>query len=256
MSGQSVSHQRARYKNKVLPVAISEILFGIASLAMATTTFIVPNEKQLSRLAASKDFTKSAQGIWTGAIIIISGILGIIIYSKPSVSMYKINMFVSVLSAIVGGVGIVLTVIALTNTWTTTLGLHAGIFLSLMGGTTSSIVHSAYCCGGICGVRRKNHVVVRIPRSGGATDDMVRLPPGQYMIVEQMGGSGNQNGVTSSIQIISCGEEVRTGDNRLDAGNARTARDFEPGANASQDAEPPCYDEVQQPPLAYTSIIE
>lgn len=186
---ESATERRDRYKSKLFACAVFEICFGLASLAMGIATLFIdkkPWRHPYWYNANAEQFTERAQGVWAGAVICVSGIFGIVGRTRPTASMYKKNMTVSMLAAIIGSMGCAFTINAMGDLRIQKLlSVHAGVLLSLLGGILSSMVHSAYCCAGNC---TQNHqpqegaVRTSDPRDHG--EQVIRLPPGQYMITQ------------------------------------------------------------------------
>lgn len=190
---QSGTNRRSRWeKHKLIiyKLGISEVVFGaaccmvwLASLVMAigASTYCIDN----GRDCYYRDFvyTYSSPGIWCGIFPIISGALGICMKRKDSICMLNTNMAMSIVSAAMMGVLIVMSPIAATSyeayLYPRIIPPHILLGIFGLAAMVLGIVHSAFCCAGACCHRKDNRQVVYT----APPQQYVQLPNGQLMLV-------------------------------------------------------------------------
>lgn len=147
------SSSRDAHKTTLCGLGIAEcVLGGIAFLLGIATVSYFPQIYATEQYILAIVFTFTSQGIWAGGLIVISGILGVIAKSNPSVSIYNANMVLSIISAVGCAPGMVLSAFASTCTLNLYIlfAMHLITTLCLLAGFVICIVHSAYCCCGVC----------------------------------------------------------------------------------------------------------
>nr|XP_039270031.1 uncharacterized protein LOC120344790 [Styela clava] len=186
---------RITHKNVLFKLGIAEVIFGVLSCILCIITLILADknssylyyddyEKRYYQNRITYGSNVVAQGIWCGVVILASGILGIKARDYPTVCMYRANMTVSIIASF-----FMFILCILSGVSTITVYPHSYIYillpyhtiLAIIGfvGMIICIVHSAYCCAGIC-CRTKT---TRVPRPAYSRQQMVRLANGQYMMV-------------------------------------------------------------------------
>lgn len=145
---------REKYKNNLYGLGIAECVLGGLSIILAIASLPVEMKIRPSITGIENLFTYTAQGIWNGFFIVVTGILGICARGNPSLRIFNANMALSIITAVVSAFGIVLSTFA---TLLCGFGIafnlfviHASISLLLFAGFIIVIVHSGFCCAGVC----------------------------------------------------------------------------------------------------------
>nr|XP_039254359.1 uncharacterized protein LOC120331348 [Styela clava] len=180
--------KRSKYKDILYRLGMTELLFGVLFIAscIASLGFAigVTNQGYASySYYSSFGIVYASPGIWCGIFPIISGILGICARKNTSTCMYGSNMIMAIFTAIFMGIlfsislpaAIIVTHPAIiTFQILNTLGSFAILIVS--------IVHSAYCCAGVCCVP-PTHSTRAYYTAQPVGQQYVQLANGQYMLV-------------------------------------------------------------------------
>ena len=181
---QRVVKRRERHKGKLYGLGITECVLGVAMIILAIATLAITGSRytRYSRYYyhIGAELTYSSQGLWSGVLVTVTGILGVCANKNPSVCMYNANMAMSIISAFLLAPAIILSGIAAPFSYTAALAIHILIAILGFAAMVICIVHSAFCCAGVCCHKSQNRgVVVYVPQQA---QQLVRLPNGQVVM--------------------------------------------------------------------------
>lgn len=164
-----------KHKLMLFYLGTIEICFGAISCIFAAITIVWA----VSYYSAI--FTYVSQGIWCGLFLIICGIFGVLARSNPSKCIYNANLALTVIAANFMIVQVILSSLAAVidggfGDSGDLIAFHSVIAVSGFVGLVTLVVHSAYCCAGIC--------CVPTPMTIVHAQRMVpyQLPNGQIML--------------------------------------------------------------------------
>lgn len=197
---QGQSKPRIKYKNVLFKLGIVEVILGSLSVLLCIATLAIARAKRTysyydswegRTLYYSIDYVinNGGQGIWGGIVLIITGVLGIKAKKHPSGCMYVANMVMTIATAHSSAVmsilsGICAGLVEPMEYAIAYVVLHGIIALIGLIGMIICILHSAYCCAGVCcRKRRYQGVVMYAPQTVVPQQQMVQLANGQYMMV-------------------------------------------------------------------------
>lgn len=192
---QPSTKPRERHKDKLFKFGIVEVIFGIISIISCIVTLVfasiirtwpyyIPYYDRTDQMEVYYGETKSAPGIWCGAIVLATGILGIKSKSTPTVCMYNANMTMSIIGACFMGILCIMSgysagdLYPLSSTYVV-LAMHCLMAIVGFAGMIICIIHSAYCCAGVCCHKNPQQGVVVY----AAQPQMVQLTNGQYAMI-------------------------------------------------------------------------
>ncbi|XP_077974213.1 uncharacterized protein LOC144429862 [Styela clava] len=217
---------RAKYKLVLYQLGVTEIILGVLSVVLCIVTLIIANTKKTYvhhdfygnrnvRRIMYSDTTFASHGIWCGAIVIASGILGFKVRGKPSVFLYNANMIVSIVASCFMATLCILSVICARDTYPRgdnggIIGIHCILAGIGFAGMIICIIHSSYCGSGGVRCRKKPQGLVVLPQQ-----QMVQLANGQFIMIP--------------------------------------AQEYVPGTSYNPDAQTPPQPEVGIPPYPHTS---
>lgn len=157
---------REKYRTKLYGLGITECVLGGLCVILAITTLSV--EMHPIVIGLENLFTYTAQGIWDGFFIILTGILGICAKGNPSLLIYNVNMALSIITAVFSSAAVVLSSFACLSSLSSGISLfvlHASISLFLFASLVILIVHSGFCCAGVCRTHDSGGTVVYITQA-------------------------------------------------------------------------------------------
>ena len=147
----SVSHINPRDRNKktLRGLGIAEASLGGFSILLAIAANYIAS---FWSFFFNRTFTYTSQGIWCGVFMIIIGILGISVKKNPSKCMYVANMTMAIVVACISFTGFVLSGFAAGTSYFSTnlIIIHSIITIICLAVMIITIVHSAFCCSGVC----------------------------------------------------------------------------------------------------------
>lgn len=138
-------HQPALDKHKLIlyGLGIAEIVLGGLSFVFAVAAIFAVGRYRI--------FTTVGQGIWCGGVLIACGILGIMTKFKPTRCMYNANLAMSIVATNFMGLMVILSALAaVVDGYGLAVSLNTMIALAGFIAFIITIIHSAYCCAGVC----------------------------------------------------------------------------------------------------------
>lgn len=194
-----LSDGKHKHKNTIHGMGIAEVVMGSVSVLLSIIVLsIARNEAYNFKRSHGLDYLPYyesnyiAEGIWGGIFIIVTGVLGIFVKRKPTKGLYIVNMVMAIITANVSGVVVVISSInAIVVNSSVLLVLHAMISIICFAVFILTIIHAAFCCGGICCKSHSDDTyhLLHDPQHtevGTQQPQYVRGPNGQLlMIVEQ-----------------------------------------------------------------------
>lgn len=146
---QSTAAARETAKTKLSLWGSLELCFGVFIIIIAALSLSLENEKYHSSCYDHPiSVAYLTQGLWTGAISIISGISGIIARSKPTVAIYKANLVFSISSFVAGSAGLTLVIIEMNSSWGECNYMGGPMLVPLVCNVIFAIAHISYCWDG------------------------------------------------------------------------------------------------------------
>lgn len=170
--------KKEKYARQLYGFGIAEIILGALCLLLAVAAILLLSTSYYSMYSVV--FTYMSQGIWCGIFPIISGILGIVAKKKPTNCMYNANMAMTIVSAVMLALLFSLSILAMIMSSGGVLACHIIISIISFVCLIITIVHSAYCCAGVCNDPHSYQGQVIYPAQG---QQFVQLANGQYMLV-------------------------------------------------------------------------
>lgn len=148
-----------KYKSILFYLGVTEIILGALSCLFGLLSILAALSVRYAI------FTFIGHGIWCGFPLVICGVLGVLIYSKPSKGMYNANMALSIIAA-----NFMILLVIFSSLSAVIDGrvddliiYHAVNAVVGFVGFVVLIVHSAYCCAGICCVGNYSVPVTILP---------------------------------------------------------------------------------------------
>lgn len=146
---------REKYRKAIFRLAKAELVLGTLSILLGASAAIVGSYARDSQSCAGTRFlSHSSQGVWCGLLLVMTGALGIGRRNKPSGGVYIANMTMAVITSAMLGVGFILSIVAVLTsvTWcgTAISVIHVCVTIACFSSMVITIMHAAYCCGGIC----------------------------------------------------------------------------------------------------------
>lgn len=169
---------KQQYKRTIAGLGITELIIGILMVIFGIFTVAAHDaavahyvketvrSKNIERVLLNPDappfdpatiilddkFTYISQGIWCGAAMIATGILGLVVKSMPTKTVYTANMIMAVATVHMGIVSIVLSVFAVNRGFFNVALIVAHSFIGLLSAVVVavSITHAVYCISGTC----------------------------------------------------------------------------------------------------------
>lgn len=169
-----------KYKTYLYNFGITEIVLGAISCALGALAIIIGLNYYVS-------LTFVGQGIWCGGVLIVCGVLGLMTRTRPTRCMYNANMAMSIVAANFMIVMVILSgmAAAFDSNVTSIVIFHSVICLAGFGALIITILHSAYCCAGVCCLESYPRQVVVVGPNGMIP---VQLPNGQTVLYPQPTG--------------------------------------------------------------------
>nr|XP_039274200.1 uncharacterized protein LOC120348140 isoform X1 [Styela clava]XP_039274201.1 uncharacterized protein LOC120348140 isoform X2 [Styela clava] len=189
---------RKKYKNVLFYLGTVEIILAVLCaifcvvtliLAVRNSSYLYQNfyNDQYYTYRITNGTNAVGHGIWCGAVLLVSGILGIKTKHHTSPCMYRANMTFSILAAIFMLILIVLSIVSIVTVYPRSYSyivMPFHVILAILGfiGMIISIIHAALCCAGICCRKKPRQINVAYTTQQG---QMVQLANGQYVMMPQ-----------------------------------------------------------------------
>lgn len=192
--------RRQVHKSKLFTFGIFEVVLGgfafvlwLTSIMMAVTappkcytshSYYPTYKTHVSCYRGSYPFTYISSGLWCGMFLFISGSLGICARKKPSPCMYTANMAMSIISAVMMGIMLIISSIGAAVEayfYPAIMAPHILQTLVALAAMIVCILHSAYCCAATCCGSRQSHGRVTY---AATPQQFVHLPTGQVMVAQ------------------------------------------------------------------------
>ncbi|XP_077973923.1 uncharacterized protein LOC144429639 [Styela clava] len=189
---------RKKYKNVLFYLGSVEIILAVLCAIFCVVTLILG---AINSSYIRRDFWNDrigeyritygtntvAHGIWCGAVLLVSGILGIKTQHHTSPCMYRANMTFSIFAAIFMVFLIVLSIVSIFTVYPRSYNyivMPFHIILAILGfiGMIICITHAAFCCAGICCRKKPRQINATYTAQQG---QMVQLANGQYVMMPQ-----------------------------------------------------------------------
>lgn len=153
---------RHKYKKTLRGFGIAECIIGGLSVLLAVIAdFKILHLRYINKYSgrsyssyyyASINLTFTSPGVWCGIIIIITGIFGIRVMKTPTRCMHIANLAMCIITACVtipavGCSGYAAVYSAYSSTM---VSLHAIIIVLCFAGMITAIMHTGFCCSGVC----------------------------------------------------------------------------------------------------------
>nr|XP_039273488.1 uncharacterized protein LOC120347536 [Styela clava] len=200
MQPASCANPREKYKNVLFNLGITEVILGSLSVILCIATLVIARTKTTYRdydfddersyyWRIRYDLNDLGQGIWCGAAIIAPGVLGIKARKHSSVCMYVANMVVAIVASFFMATLCIISSICagIVEPKEFAVGyivLHSIIAVIGFIGMVICIVHSSFCCAGVCCIKKPYQgVVMYTSQPAYSQPQMVQLANGQYMMV-------------------------------------------------------------------------
>ncbi|XP_077974042.1 uncharacterized protein LOC120348157 [Styela clava] len=173
-----------KYANVLYGLGITEVFLAILSFAMCIATLVIAGVMKTYTYTyfVSLGLTDTAQGIWCGAFLLASGILGIRAKQNPTRCIYNANIAMGCVSAFFMSVLFVMSVLSVmscrpVSDTLATLILHAllGLLASFSG--ILNIIHLAFAAAGQCCQNSQVNGTMVYQQQ-----QMVQLPNGQFVL--------------------------------------------------------------------------
>lgn len=146
---QSYDGNKVKHPMKLYTFGMIEIILGGISCLLCIVSIILTVLDTSNYHGKEVCFTFISQGLWCGAFLIVTGVLGVTAKKKPTAQMLTINMATSIISSILMGVFFILSVLAgITSSNANVTAMHFVMAVLSVGGLTISVLHSAFCCAG------------------------------------------------------------------------------------------------------------
>ncbi|XP_077974146.1 uncharacterized protein LOC120348142 [Styela clava] len=190
---------RKKYKNVLFYLGTVEIILAVLCGIFCVVTLILGAINSPSYIVHDRwndqhheyrvtyGTNTVAHGIWCGAVLLVSGILGLKTKHHTSPCMYRANMTFSILAAIFMVILLCLSVMSILTIYPRSyryIVMPFHIILAILGfiGMTICIIHAAFCCAGICCRNKFQQINVTYTAQQGQT---VQLANGQYVMMPQ-----------------------------------------------------------------------
>ncbi|XP_077974109.1 uncharacterized protein LOC120348153 [Styela clava] len=144
------------------------------------------NNTQVSKIHYS--ITYASQGIWCGAIVIASGILGFKVRGKPFVCLYIANMIVSIVASCFMATLCIMSVICAGDIHPREgnggiIAVHCILANIGFAGMIICIIHIGYCCTSVYCGKKLQGVVEYAAYPAYVQQQMVQLTNGQFIMI-------------------------------------------------------------------------
>nr|XP_039274211.1 uncharacterized protein LOC120348150 [Styela clava] len=190
---------RAKYKLVLYQLGVTEIVLGVLSVILFIFTLIIASTKttyvyhdnDLGRTYGPKidySITFASHGIWCGAVVIASGMLGFEASRKPSACLYNANMIVSIVASCFMAMLWILSVICAGDTYPREdnegiIAVHCILAAIGFAGMIICILHSSYYRAGVCCRKKSQCVVLKATYPAYPQQQMVQLANGQFIMI-------------------------------------------------------------------------
>nr|XP_039274207.1 uncharacterized protein LOC120348146 [Styela clava] len=194
---------REKYKLVLYRFGVTEIVLGVLSVVLCIVTLIIASTKKTYVYHSTWNnrtydyrirysVTYASHGIWCGGVVIASGILGFKARGKPSVCFYNANMAVSIVASCFMATLCIMSAICAGDTYPRKGNggiIAVDSIMAVIGfaGMNICIIHSAYCCAGVCCRKKPQGVVVYAAHPAYPQQQMVQLANGQFIMIPAQG---------------------------------------------------------------------
>ncbi|XP_039274209.2 uncharacterized protein LOC120348148 [Styela clava] len=196
---------REKYKLVLYRLGVTEIVLGLLSVVLCIVTLLIASTKKTFAYHSSRNnitcyywytinysMAYASHGIWCGAIVIASGILGFKVRRKPSICLYNANMAVSIVTSCFMATLCIMSAICAGDTYPREgnggiIAVHSIMAVIGFAGMIICIIHSAYCCTGVCCRKKPQGVVVYSAHPAYSQQRMVQLANGQFIMIPAQG---------------------------------------------------------------------
>lgn len=149
-TAESSSTTKIKYARYFLGLGVVEVTLGVVLFGfdVGELWYTLSVREMVDRSWLARAY--SGIGIWGGLFICASGALGVLYKFRPSSTVINANMALCMLSATASFVIVVIYVVAAVTIDKRGIEYHAVSVASGFIAMIVCIVHSAFCCGGVC----------------------------------------------------------------------------------------------------------
>lgn len=191
--------RRNRSKGVLYGLGITECVMGSISILLAVVVIVMTPSEASNYINSQRSYNSyyyyiyvvtvysyTSQGIWSGLFMVILGILGVCAKSTPSRCMYIANMVIAIVAANIVFSGAIISCVGAGVSYYSgsLVALHSVIAVLCFVGSILTIVHSAFCCGGLCCNNDSPPVrAVYVASQANPQPQYIQGPNGQLLMV-------------------------------------------------------------------------
>lgn len=175
--------RREMNKSTIYKLGVTEIILGIVFIVSCVVSIVLASGFAGYRYIG---VILVSPGIWCGIFPIISGILGVMAQRNPSKCIFVANMIMAIFTSLFMAILFSLSIVSAL-----VVSGYFGIILFQVLNCIGSfalfivaIVHSSYCCSGICCDAFPQQARIPASHTIPAGQQFIQLPNGQFALVQ------------------------------------------------------------------------